>query len=154
MAGEIPCPHTPQTPIITIYNPVCRDQWASGKFPASMTACQGSASTDTDRSGCAPELSTSWREAGRKFSVKFPLRWHLIIPPPSAVWHVFAPLYEHCWLPKIWKSVRFILLVQWVLKGVQKGGGEQGFPKSAVVTWCSWETGRQWFLHCWLHSLE
>lgn len=43
----------------------------------------------------APQLSPSWRKAGQKCSVKFPLRWHLIIAPPSAVPHLFAPLYEH-----------------------------------------------------------
>lgn len=51
MAGEIPPQHTPQTPIIMIYNPVCGDESASGKFPASMSACQGAVSTDTDWSG-------------------------------------------------------------------------------------------------------
>lgn len=123
--------HTPQNLILMIYRPVCRDQCASGMFPASVTTCQGAVSTDTALVG-APRLSTSWRKAGQKFSVKFPLRWHLIIAPPSAVSHLFAPLYEHSWLPKIWKSLSYVLLVQWLLKRVQTDDAEQGFTKSAV----------------------
>lgn len=130
MAGEIPGQDTPQNPHHHDFQPCLPRSVGFWNVPClsdSMQAVQ----TQTALVG-APELSTSWRKADQKFSVNFPLRWHLIIPPPSAVSHVFALLYEHSWLPKIWKSVGCILLVQWLLKSVQKDGGEQDFTKSAV----------------------
>lgn len=119
---ESATPHTPSSRSPTQSAEIRR--LLKGSLPQLQPAGMQSQCRGVEAWWCTRAEHTQGELQVERFFSKLPWRWHLATPL-CPVSHVFAPRYEHQWLPKnSSEDLDYRLLVHWLMKSVREGSGE------------------------------